>query len=248
MKMKKLFALALAGAMLASMSTTAFAAEPPATASEFLTLFPQFEGVLDIVEVENGFDYIVSRPDGSITVVWYRYPSSSSSEPYVETEADREARAEALAAKEIGIPLETIYAAREEDKSISEYMNNFVDEVFDLDEVVPVGQGGSVIVNGEETNQTFTIAKAYYAYTKFAKEQAASVGGTAINVVDVKSSMYFDNATVNFYMPGVTADRNIQIFRYVDGAWESQEITEIREDHVVANLTGPGVLVFVEVQ
>ena len=83
---------------------------------------------------------------------------------------------------------------------------------------------------------------------KPALAQPAAVGGTAINVVDVKAPVRFSNAVVNFYTPGVTADQNIQIFQYVNGTWASVTVNEVREDHVVANLTAPGVLVFVNVQ
>ncbi|MDE7046567.1 MAG: hypothetical protein K2P25_01040, partial [Lachnospiraceae bacterium] len=165
-----------------------------------------------------------------------------------EARADREAKAEALAAEAIGIPLSTIYAARAEDKEIGEYISNSVYKVAGIDVVTPVAQGGDVIVDGEKTNITFTIDKPYYAYVKPALAQAAAVGGTAINVVDVKAPVRFSNAVVNFYTPGVTADQNIQIFQYVNGTWASVTVNEVREDHVVANLTAPGVLVFVNVQ
>lgn len=166
-----------------------------------------------------------------------------------EKKAAAESRAEALAAEAIGIPLTTIYAANAENKEIGEYISNSVYKVAGIEDVTPVAQGGGVIVDGQKTNITFSIDKAYYAYTKSAQAQAASVGGVAINVVDVKAPVRFSNAEVNFYTPGVVAGQNIQIFRAVDGgAWVSVDVKEVREDHVVANLTAPGVLVFVNVQ
>ncbi|MCI8613631.1 hypothetical protein [Parablautia intestinalis] len=218
MKMKKLLALVLAGTMMASLSMVASAS----TLSE--------------EELEKLSESFSSVSENSV----------AKSEN--EARADREAKAEALAAEAIGIPLSTIYAARAEDKEIGEYISNSVYKVAGIDVVTPVAQGGDVIVDGEKTNITFTIDKPYYAYVKPALAQAAAVGGTAINVVDVKAPVRFSNAVVNFYTPGVTADQNIQIFQYVNGTWASVTVNEVREDHVVANLTAPGVLVFVNVQ
>lgn len=218
MKMKKLLALVLAGTMMASLSMVASAS----TLSE--------------EELEKLSESCSSVSENSV----------AKSEN--EARADREAKAEALAAEAIGIPLSTIYAARAEDKEIGEYISNSVYKVAGIDVVTPVAQGGDVIVDGEKTNITFTIDKPYYAYVKPALAQAAAVGGTAINVVDVKAPVRFSNAVVNFYTPGVTADQNIQIFQYVNGTWASVTVNEVREDHVVANLTAPGVLVFVNVQ
>ena len=216
--MKKLLALVLAGTMMASLSMVASAS----TLSE--------------EELEKLSESFSSVSENSV----------AKSEN--EARADREAKAEALAAEAIGIPLSTIYAARAEDKEIGEYISNSVYKVAGIDVVTPVAQGGDVIVDGEKTNITFTIDKPYYAYVKPALAQAAAVGGTAINVVDVKAPVRFSNAVVNFYTPGVTADQNIQIFQYVNGTWASVTVNEVREDHVVANLTAPGVLVFVNVQ
>ncbi len=221
MKMKKLLALVLAGTMMTSLSMVASASTPSEE------------------ELEKLSESFVSGSSVS---------ENSVAKSENEARADREAKAEALAAEAIGIPLSTIYAARAEDKEIGEYISNSVYKVAGIDVVTPVAQGGDVIVDGEKTNITFTIDKPYYAYVKPALAQAAAVGGTAINVVDVKAPVRFSNAVVNFYTPGVTADQNIQIFQYVNGTWASVTVNEVREDHVVANLTAPGVLVFVNVQ
>ncbi|NBJ92478.1 hypothetical protein [Parablautia muri] len=253
MKMKKLLALALAGTMLASMSMVAFAAEPPASTGDVLDILGKDYPDLGAESVDSPYQdgdrwiYPVYDSCGnSLGYYWIRVNTGEVGKS--ETKADREAKAEALAAEAMGIPLSTIYAARADGKEIGEYISNSVCKVDGIDEVTPVAQGGNVIVDGEETNITFTIDKAYYAYTAYAKAQAAAVGGTAINVVDVKAPVRFSNAEVNFFTPGVTADQNIQIYQYANGAWASVDVKEVREDHVVANLTAPGVLVFVKVQ
>ncbi len=259
MKMKKVLALALAGTMLASMSMVASAAAPM-TPSQLLdklqTEYPDMGivGVGEPFESEYAWYYDVYTESGENREYFFWKGTGScssgaqSSKSENELKAEAEARAEARAAEAIGIPLTTIYAANADGKEIGEYISNSVCKVAGINEVTPVAQGGNVIVDGEQTNITFTIDKPYYAYVEPAQAQAAAVGGKAINVVDVKAPVRFSNAEVNFFTPGVTADKNIQIFQYVDGTWASVEVKEVREDHVVANLTGLGVFVFVEVQ
>lgn len=96
---------------------------------------------------------------------------------------DRGSEAAALAAEASGIPMATSIAASEENKSVGEYMNNAVVAAPGLDSAVPVSQGGSVIINGEPSNQTFSVLKVLSGHTDSAKAQAASLGGTVLNVI-----------------------------------------------------------------
>ncbi|MDE5932264.1 MAG: hypothetical protein K2H40_07265 [Lachnospiraceae bacterium] len=175
--------------------------------------------------------------------------SSSDSGSGDEIVYDRGSEAEALAIQATGIPMETTLAAAEENKSIGEYMNNAVVAAPGLDRAVPVSQGGNVIINGEPSNQTFSVLKVLSGHTDSAKAQAASLGGTVLNVARIDASVYFDTATVNFYMPGVTAGQNIQVYQYdyTNGQWTGVAVAEIREDHVVVDMTSLGVLAFIEV-
>lgn len=174
--------------------------------------------------------------------------SSVSENTVVITASDREAEAEALAIKATGIPQEAWFGAEEEGKSIGEYMSNSVLEVPGLDEVTPVGQGGNVIIDGKASNVTLSVQKPLLFHVNSAKTQAEAVSGKVLNVVDIKTSVSFGNATVNFYMPGVTADTKVQVYQYADKQWTSVGVAEVREDHVVVDMTRPGVLAFFEVQ
>lgn len=178
--------------------------------------------------------------------------SSSVSENAVSREvitaSDREAEAEALAIKATGIPQEAWFGAEEEGKSIGEYMSNSVLEVPGLDSVTPVGQGGNVIIDGKASNVTLSVQKPLLFHVNSAKTQAEAVSGKVLNVVDIKTTVSFENATVNFYMPGVTADTKVQVYQYADKQWTSVGVAEVREDHVVVDMTRPGVLAFFEVQ
>ena len=137
-------------------------------------------------------------------------------------------------------------AAMAEDKTVGEYMNNAVTRLPGLENVTPLGQGGHVIINGVPGNQTFSVLKPHYAYVNFAKTLAGGVGGRVLNVAEIKASVPFDTAIVNFYAEVVKAGQNIKVYQYRDEAWVEIEVTEIREDHVVVNMTSLGTLAFIE--
>lgn len=137
-------------------------------------------------------------------------------------------------------------AAMAEDKTVGEYMNNAVTRLPGLENVTPLGQGGHVIINGVPGSQTFSVLKPHYAYVNFAKTLAGGVGGRVLNVAEIKASVPFDTAIVNFYAEGVKAGQNIKVYQYRDEAWVEIEVTEIREDHVVVNMTSLGTLAFIE--
>lgn len=134
-------------------------------------------------------------------------------------------------------------------KSAVEYTNNAVAELPGVPEVVPMGQGGHVIINGAPSNVVFYLDKPAAATVKAATAQAAELGGKLLNVVTTKSPVVgkFATAQVNFYAKGVIAGQNIKVYQLVDGVWVEVEIVEIREDHVVINMTQHGTLAFVEV-
>lgn len=262
MNIKKLLAVALAFAMLLSVPMTASAASPIDWDSVIDSIdwdpiyaeYPDFNwddyglrydmstGYVDLIKRENG-KFEVLKAD-----VYNYGPISWPEEKADAKEYDREAEAYALAIKATGIPQEAWQGAEEEGKSIGEYLNNLVITVPGLDEAVPVGQGGGVIIDGETTGATISIQKPLLAHVDSAKSMASTIGGKVLNVVSVKTSAVFGTATVNFYMPGVTADQNIQVYQYDAGQWTSVNVSEVREDHVVADLTSLGIIAFVEVQ
>ncbi len=161
--------------------------------------------------------------------------------------AEADAHQTAQIARETGIPASVSVQAENENKSVAEYMNNAVTELPGLTDLTPVAQGGQVIINGTPTNQSFSVQKPLTVQVQAAQAQAASLGGNIMNVTTIKGSVSFDTATVNFYMPGVTAGQNIQVYQLKDGVWNSVTVSEIREDHVVVDMTSYGVYAFIEV-
>lgn len=159
----------------------------------------------------------------------------------------REARADAIAAEASGIPMALTVTASSEKKTVGEYANNAVAELPGLSNVVPLSQGGSVIINGAPSNQTFSVLKPSDNAISVAKTYASNIGGTVLNVAEINASVKFDTATVNFYMPGVTSANNIKVVQWSNGQWNDVSVAEVRADHVVVNMTSLGTLAFVEV-
>ena len=148
----------------------------------------------------------------------------------------------------IGDPDVTV-AAIEEDKLVGEYMNNAVTGTWLLEHVIPVAQGGDVIVDGVQTDLTFNVLKANADYSGTAIKFADSLGGKVLNVVTVKTpvTLGFSVANVNFYTPGITEGQNVKVYKYNKGEWVEFNVTEVREDHVVVDMTSGGVIAFIEV-
>ena len=148
----------------------------------------------------------------------------------------------------IGDPDVTV-AAIEEDKLVGEYMNNAVTGTWLLENVIPVAQGGDVIVDGQMTNLTFSVLKAGADHSGAAQKFADTMGGKVLNVVTVKgpATLKYSVANVNFYTPGIVSGQNIKVYTYTNGSWVENTVTEVREDHVVVDMTANGVLAFIEV-
>ena len=145
------------------------------------------------------------------------------------------------------VPQSVVKAAADENKTIGEYMNNAVTEVPGLEEVVPLGQGGHVSINGVPSNQTFSVLKPVRQDVDSAKAHAASLSGKVLNVAQVKASVTgFDTAQVNFYLKGLKSGQNVKVYQLVDGVWVELSVAEVRDDHVVVDMTSLGTLAFVE--
>lgn len=169
--------------------------------------------------------------------------SGNSCEPKPETSvSDTVSTVEASSVSEA-----VAAAAAAEGKTVGEYLNNAVTTVPGLDNVVPIGQGGHVIINGAPSNQVFSVLKPSRENVSSAKLFAAGLNGKVLNVVRISASINgFRTAQVNFYMKGVTAGQDIKVFQISNGRWLEVDVIEIRDDHVVVEMTSLGTLAFVE--
>ncbi len=137
-------------------------------------------------------------------------------------------------------------AAAERGMSAGEYYNNTVVVTPGVENAMPVGQGGKIIVNGVATNLTATLSKVDKDVAADAVSQAAALGGNLLNVVSISiPNANFNVATINFYLKGLANGTKVVAKQFINGAWVDVEIVEIREDHVVLNLTGSGAIAFV---
>ena len=146
-----------------------------------------------------------------------------------------------------GVPSSVVSAAASAGMSIGEYMNNSVVSVPGLESVTPIGQGGHILLNGAPSNVTFNLGKPVLAAVNSAKAQAAALGGKVLNVVTVSSHIGgFGTAQVNYYMKGVKAGQLIKVYQLVNGQWVELGVAEVRDDHVVVDMTSFGTLAFIE--
>lgn len=225
--MKKLLAFTLAGVML------------------FATPVMAAEAVEDGVEVDFGGDDGETGDENAGS----KSPSASTVKPKPKRKPKRDkAEAPVPAVEASPVSAAITQAAAAEGKTVGEYMNNMVVTVPGLDNAIPIGQGGHVIINGAPSNQVFSVLKPALTNVNSAKLFAASLGGRVLTVARINASVNgFQTARVNFYMKGVTAGQNIKVFQTVGGQWLEVDVVEIRADHVVVDMTGLGTLAFIEV-
>ena len=237
--MKKLIALALAGVML--FNTPVMAAGANWEAEDDDDWGDDDSGDEDGEDEEDNEEKKGSLSPSASSVAG----GSCSTQP--ETSSPSPVTASAPAVEASSVPADIVAAAAAEGKTVGEYLNNAVASVPGLDYVVPVGQGGHVIINGAPSNQVFSVLKPTLGIVHSAKTFAASLGGRVLNVVRINASISgFRTARVNFYMKGVRDGQNIKVFQIFNGQWLEVEVAEIREDHVVVDMTSLGTLAFIE--
>ena len=130
----------------------------------------------------------------------------------------------------------------------AEYYNNAVVSTPGVENAMPVGQGGKIVINGVATNLTATLAKVDKTTAAGANAQAAALGGTLLNVINISfPGANYNTATINFYLKGLLGDSKVVVKQLVNGVWVDVEVVEIRADHVVLNLTGKGAVAFVQI-
>ena len=176
---------------------------------------------------------------------WYVFKDGSWHLRDIKDEMASQAAAEAeqAAASDEGfLDSADVYRAAEKNMSAGEYYNNVVISTPGIENAVTVGQGGNIVVNGAVTNMTAMISKvtnrAYVDSVRVSQPE-----GRLLNVVEV-SYPGFD-ATINFYMPSVTAEMDVVALQYSAGTWVDVDVAEVREDHVVLNMKKSGIVAFV---
>lgn len=171
-----------------------------------------------------------------------RAEAEAAAERAIQEQASRDAVVLAGAAMDEGFAdIGDMYIASQKSMSAGEFYNNAVVSTPGIENAVTVGQGGNLVVNGQVTNMSASISKvtnrAYVDSVRIEQE------GRVLNVVDV--SYPATEATINFYMPSVTAEDAIVALQYNAGTWVEVEVVEVRADHVTLNMKGNGVVAFI---
>lgn len=109
-------------------------------------------------------------------------------------------------------------------------------------------QGGKIEINGGRSNITFTIKAPAGGTVTSANTLAGKVGGSLVSCIETSSpGAGFSTAKVNFFVSGVQAGENIAVYQAQNGTWVQLPVVEVRQDHVVVNMTRHGTLAFVRV-
>lgn len=109
-------------------------------------------------------------------------------------------------------------------------------------------QGGKIEINGGRSNATFTITAPSSSVISSAGTLANKVGGSLVSCITTSSpGVGFKTAKVNFFVGGVQIGDNIAVYQNQGGTWVQLPVVEIRQDHVVVNMTRHGDLAFVRV-
>ena len=132
-------------------------------------------------------------------------------------------------------------AAAARGMSAGEYYNNAIVATPGVPNAAPMGQGGKILINGVPTNLTASLSKVNSAVATSAVAQAAGLGGSLLNVVNVTfPGANYSVATTNFYVKGLAGGTKVAARQYVNGVWVEVEVVEARADHVVLNLKSSG--------
>lgn len=228
---------------------------PPSDVDEGETWRDMTDGFGEIYTLSGG-QWVILDCSGNVMEVYKgRFgPSSSSKQKsdngpqplgdleIIQIQQRAEAEAVQHAASDEGFAdVGDMYRAAEKNMSAGEFYNNAVISTPGIENAVTVGQGGNLVVDGQVTNMSATISKVTNrAYVDSVRAQQE---GRVLNVVDVSYPAV--NATINFYMPGVTGEENIVALQYNAGTWVNIEVAEVRADHVTLNMKGNGVVAFV---
>ena len=109
-------------------------------------------------------------------------------------------------------------------------------------------QAGKVEINGGKSNVTFTIKTPSNTVIKSAQSLAKDLGGSLLNCINTSTpGVAFTQAKINFVVSSVKASDTIAVYQYQNGKWVQLTVTEVRDGHVVVNLTQHGDIAFVKV-
>ena len=129
----------------------------------------------------------------------------------------------------------------------AEVANNAVAQPEEIpkDDVYAVAQKDKILINGISSTQKVVIRKINKKKAAYKAAKNDLYGGKLVNYFDVFLPTEDGNTvTVNFLVPRIKGGEALTVQQFVDGAWTSIAISEIRKDHVVLDLTRSGSIRF----
>ncbi|WP_026526375.1 hypothetical protein [Butyrivibrio sp. VCD2006] len=115
-----------------------------------------------------------------------------------------------------------------------------------LDNVIPVGQGGKLVIGGTKTRATFVMRETTSGKVDSAKILGAQIGGSVKNVVETYApGVRFSTAQVDFKVYGAHNGDIYRVFQMVSkGNWQEVQVDEVREGHVICTVNKAGTFAF----
>ncbi|WP_026496063.1 hypothetical protein [Butyrivibrio sp. WCD3002] len=117
-----------------------------------------------------------------------------------------------------------------------------------LCDVIPVGQGGKLVICGVKTRATFVMRETTSAKVSSAKILAAQIGGSVKNVVETYApGVRFSKAQVDFKVYGAHNGDVYKVYQLgANGTWNEVQVDEIREGHILVTVNKAGTFAFVK--
>jgi len=125
---------------------------------------------------------------------------------------------------------------------------NTISKAPGLDNVIPVGQGGKLVIGGVKTRATFVMRETNSGTVSSAKTLAAQIGGSVKNVVETYArGVRFSTCQVDFKVYGCKNGDVYRVFQLMsDGTWKEVQVDDIHEGHVVCTVNKAGTFAFIK--
>ena len=130
----------------------------------------------------------------------------------------------------------------------SEPFINTVTKAPGLDCVIPVGQGGKLVICGKTTRATFVMRETTSGKVDSAKVLAAQLGGSVKNVVETYApGVRFSTAQVDFKVYGCHDGDIYRVYQLgANGTWNEVPVNDIHEGHVICTVNKAGTFAFIK--
>lgn len=133
------------------------------------------------------------------------------------------------------------------EKALPEYTSDAVAVMDGINDIAPIASGSDMITEGKATNATCTVNKADVTAVRYAQKQAAQVGGTVVDVVELTApGVNLENAQVALRVEGVKAGDAVSAYKCVKGDWIAVPVLAVADDSVTIAYDFQGVYTLIK--